>query len=474
MNTIQILLGVSVLTPLLGAAIILLLKQHPQIRNVVVLTVPFITLISVCFLAWRFFHLPTDTQTFVLFTLAPNLPISFMVEPIGILFACVVAFLWPVSMLYTLTYLYTNKLQNKTRFCACFSIAIGCTFGIAFAGDLLCLLIFYEALTFSTYPLVTHTPGTEARRAGRIYLGFLAGTSILLLLPAVIWIWTTYGNLQFSTGGILPADTPVWLLVLLVLGVGKMALMPLHHWLPAAMVAPPPVSALLHAVAVVKAGVFTLAKILVYIFGFSYTDGGWLVYVAGISVIAASLIAVRQDNLKLRLAYSTVSHLGYITMGLALLKPAIVGALLHLSTHALSKITLFFAAGAIQSTTGKKYVSELGGIGYQMPWTMACFAIAAVALIGLPPTLGFWSKWYLLNGALSVEHYFVIIVLIISTLLNAAYLIPVILSAFSKRESVTGHEAPVGMIVPMVLPVIMLLLLFVFPELILDLTQRLL
>ena len=197
-------------------------------------------------------------------------------------------------------------------------------------------------------------------------------------------------------------------------------------------------------------------------------------YVAGISVIAASLIAVRQDNLKLRLAYSTVSHLGYITMGLALLKPAIVGALLHLSTHALSKITLFFAAGAIQSTTGKKYVSELGGIGYQMPWTMTCFAIAAVALIGLPPTLGFWSKWYLLNGALSVEHYFVIIVLIISTLLNAAYLIPVILSAFSKRESVTGHEAPVGMIVPMVLPVIMLLLLFVFPELILDLTQRLL
>lgn len=455
------LIAATVLTPFIGAIAIALSKPHPRLRNFFALATPFVTLTTVTWLA--LLYLQTGTASFTALTLAPNLTVGFMVEPVSVFFACIVALLWPLSMLYALTYLYEKQLADKTRFCVFFTIAIGCTFGVAFAGDLLCLLVFYEALTFSTYPLVVHTQTAEAKRAGRVYLAFLAGTSIVLLLPAVIWIWTTHSTLQFTDGGILSTQASGWLLVLLVFGVGKMALMPLHRWLPSAMAAPPPVSALLHAVAVVKAGVFTLAKILIYIYGLDDVDSNWLVYVAGFSIIAASFIALRQDNLKARLAYSTISHLSYIVMGLALLKPAIVGALLHLLAHALGKITLFFAAGALEVGAGKKKVSELRGIGFRMPWTMTCFAVASLTLIGLPPTAGFWSKWHLLGGSMHAEHYFAVGVLIVSTILNVAYLLPIVTRAFTRSSDDSYCEVSASMLIPMLIPTAIVIILFFSP-----------
>ena len=476
MATLQTLIGTTIVAPLIGSIAILLFSSNILFRNFCIVFTPFVTLVSAFLLAFHYSALATPPDAFTLFTLAPGLDISFMVEPVGIFFACLVALLWPLSMLYAVTYMYENKLGDKARFCAYFTISIGCTFGIAFAGDLLCLLIFYETLTLSTYPLVIYKKTEKAIRAGRIYIGMLAGTSILLLLPAIIWIWMTEGHLQFTLGGMLSDTPPWWLLVLLVLGVGKIALVPLHRWLPAAMVAPPPVSALLHAVAVVKAGVFTVAKILIYVIGLDRVNSDWLVYLAGISILTASVIALRQDNLKARLAYSTIGHLGYITMGLALLKPALLGALLHFLTHALGKITLFFAAGAIETTSGKKQVSELDGIGYQMPWTMICVMVAAIALIGLPPTFGFWSKWYLLSGAMQTEHYFALAVLIIGTLLSVAYLVPIIVRAFSHKSSNSTRTEisaeSVGLVIPMLVPATLLLLLFLFPEWVMTLVER--
>ena len=354
----------SILVPFIGTVFI---TTNDYRRNVPVLTIPFITLVTVFLLAYLYTQLPDgQTLSVALGALAPGLTISFVIEPLGMIFACVVAILWPISMLYSLDYLYANQLKNKTRFCVCFYLAIGSTFGIAFAGDLLTLLIFYELLTLVTYPLVTHKNDAAAKRAGRIYLAYLLGTSFLLLLPGIIYLWLRYDTLAFTPGGIM-TDAPLhaaWLLVF-VFGVGKAALIPLHRWLPAAMVAPAPVSALLHAVAVVKAGVFTLAKILIYIFGFDMltNNSNWLVYIAGISIVLASVMALRQDSLKKRLAYSTVSQLSYITMGVVLLKPALIGAVFHLVAHAFSKITLFFAAGAIQTASGKEKISTLRGIG---------------------------------------------------------------------------------------------------------------
>ncbi len=473
MSTLQNLLLWTIALPFIGALSIAFAGRR---RDVPALTIPFATLILLLLLAYSFMQVSTEqTVGFVLGELAPGLPISFAIEPLGMIFACVVGILWTVSMLYSLDYLYANGLQSKTRFCVCFFLAIGSTLGIAFAGDLLTLLIFYELLTLVTYPLVTHSGSDAAKRAGRIYLAFLLGSSFLLFLPGIVWLWLNYGTLTFTSGGIVGAQPPhaIWLLIL-AFGVGKAALMPFHRWLPEAMVAPAPVSALLHAVAVVKAGVFTIAKIVIYIFGpdFLAANGGnWLVYIAGISILIASLLALHQDSLKKRLAYSTVSQLSYITMGAALLNPAVSGAVFHLAAHAFAKITLFFVAGAIQTVTGKEKISELRGIGQAMPWTMTCFTIAAVSLIGLPPTAGFVSKWYLLDGAIHSAHYFAIGVWIVSTLLNIAYFAPIICRAFTPDSQINPYdsrEAPFGMLIAMLLTTLAVLLLFLFPEWVLN------
>jgi multicomponent Na+:H+ antiporter subunit D len=319
--------------------------------------------------------------------------------------------------------------------------------------NLLTLFLFYEALTLSTYPLVTHAGTKEARDAGRVYLGILLTTSVLFLLFAIGWTYSLTGTLEFEPGGILRdrAD-PLMIGVLLALfafGTGKTALMPFHRWLPAAMVAPTPVSALLHAVAVVKAGVFSILKIVVYIFGIELLSetamSQWLVYVASFTIIAASLVALTKDNLKARLAYSTVSQLSYIVLGAALATSAgVLGGGMHIAMHAFGKITLFFVAGAIMVTLHKTEISDMRGIGRRMPITMACFGIGAISIIGLPPMGGSWSKWFLLLGTIDAGMLPVAAVLIVSSLLNIAYLMPVVAQAFFAPLSQTNTDARHG------------------------------
>jgi len=423
-----------------------------------------------------------------LFQLIPGVALAFEIEPLGMLFALVASLLWPINSLYSIGYMRGNDEHAQTRFYICFAIALASTMGIAFAGNLLTLFVFYEVLTLSTYPLVAHHEDAEARYGARVYLGILLATSIGLLLPAMLWVYSTTGTLSFEAGGILAGHFDGWivgfLLFLFMFGIGKAALMPIQRWLPAAMVAPTPVSALLHAVAVVKAGVFTVTKVIVYIFGLELLQGQpsthWLLYVAGFTVIAASIIAMRQDHLKRRLAYSTVSQLSYVTIAAAMLAPlTAVGAALHIAAHAFGKITLFFAAGSIHTAAHKDYVSELNGIGRRMPVTMTAFAIGTLSMIGLPPAAGFVSKWYMLMGAWTLEQWTAVGVIFTSALLNAAYFLPIVYRAFFRAEDVPAHghhadhgEAPWPVVAALSATAALTVLMFLFPQVPIELARQ--
>ena len=442
----------AVALPALGALAISLCGRAPNLREAVTLLTAallfaLVTGILPGVLAGEFPHV-------VLLDTLPGLALELRVEPLGMLFALVASGLWIVNSIYSIGYMRANGEAHQTRFYVCFAIALAATMGVAFAGNLLTLFLFYEILTLSTYPLVTHHGTLEARRAGRVYLGVLLGTSIGFLLLAIAWTWSISGTLSFERGGILSEETgPALtgaLLALYVFGIGKAALMPFHRWLPAAMVAPTPVSALLHAVAVVKAGVFCVVKVIVYVFGteFLLRSGSaiWLPAVAGTTIVLASVIALRADNLKRRLAYSTVGQLSYVVLAAALLAPAsVMAAALHIGAHAVSKITLFFAAGAIYTAAHKTLVSELDGIGRRMPLTMTAFAIGALSMIGVPPTAGFVSKWYLLSGAMTTGQFAAVAVIVVSTLLNAAYFLPIVYRAFFLAPAGSAHgEASAG------------------------------
>jgi multicomponent Na+:H+ antiporter subunit D len=382
----------------------------------------------------------------------PGLGMGFEVEPLGLLFALVASGLWIVTSIYGFGYMRGHAEAHQTRFFVCFAVAIAAALGIAFAGDLVTLFLFYEMLTFSTYPLVTHAGTEEAMRAGRLYLGILVSTSVLFLLVAILWTSTLADTLHFREGGILSGRisgaSAILLLLLFAYGVGKAALMPFHRWLPAAMVAPTPVSALLHAVAVVKAGVFTILKIAIYVFGLDMlTEGGLskvLMWIAAVTILAAAIRAISLDNLKARLAYSTISQLGYIVLGAALATPAAaMGAGLHILMHALGKITLFFVAGAVYVVAHKTEVSQLDGLGRRMPFTFAAYFVASLSIIGLPPLGGAWSKWFLVLGAVDAGQPWMVVVYLVSSLLSIGYLMPVIVRAFF-RPLPAGEDAEVG------------------------------
>ncbi len=369
-----------------------------------------------------------------------------------------------------------NAEPRQTVFYVCFAVALGSTIGLAFSRNLFTLFLFYEALTLSTYPLVTHKQDQEAIRAGRIYLLLLLGTSLILFLPAIIATWVLAGTLDFTPGGLLAgqAGAPLIaaLLALYAFGIGKAALMPLHFWLPAAMVAPTPVSALLHAVAVVKAGVFTIVKVVVYVFGLdTLTKTGandWLIFVASASLLTASFIALSRDNLKARLAYSTVSQLAYVVLGAALATTSgIIGSGMQIAMHAAGKITLFFCAGAIYTAHHLTEVSQMTGIGRKMPVTMLAFLIGSVSIIGLPPLGGSWSKWELALGALDAGYTIIVGVLMLSSLLSAAYLLPIVARGFflqppdaTAEGKVVIKEAPVACLLALSCTAILCIVLF--------------
>ena len=439
-------------------------------------------------LALLFRVLDGERPELTLWEMLPGFSLSFSIEPLGMLFATVGALLWPVNSLYSIGYMRGNNEKNQTRFYVCFAIALMSVMGIAFAGNLLTLFVFYETLTLCTYPLVTHKGDSKAVEGGRVYIGILMVTSIGLLLPAILWTWSLTGSMDFVSGGMLrdSLDGPLvgLLLLMYIFGIGKAAVMPVQRWLPAAMVAPTPVSALLHAVAVVKAGVFCVVKIVVYVFGLDLLRAQptthWLIFAAAFTIIVASVIALREDNLKRRLAYSTVSQLSYVVLAAAILAPlSIVGACLHIIAHAFGKITLFFAAGSIYTASHKTQVSELAGIGRQMPWTMAAFTIGALSMIGVPPAAGFISKWYILVSAFESEQIVAVGVIIVSTLLNAAYFIPIVYAAFfkspthSNEEGVLSGEAPFPIVLALTITASMVVLLFIFPGVTLSLVNQL-
>jgi len=438
------------------------------------------TLVTSIALAWNVWSLlplvmAGERPEIMRFEVIPGIEIGFAIEPLGMLFAALASALWIVNSVYSIGYMRGNKEKKQTRFYMFFAFSLAATIGIAFAANLFTLFLFYEALTLLTYPLVSHKGDEKTLRSARVYLGILLTTSIGLLLPAIIWTYAVAGNGDFTPGGILAGhvEGPALglLLGLFVFGIGKAAVMPVHRWLPAAMVAPTPVSALLHAVAVVKAGVFTVTKVIVYIFGiehlFSTPSSGWLLYAAAFTIIVASLVALRQTNIKRLLAYSTVAQLSYVIMAAAILKPlAEIGASIHMVAHAFGKITLFFAAGAIYTASKKTEIGQLAGIGRRMPWTMTAFTIGALSMIGVPPTGGFVSKWFILAGAFQADNYVAIFTIITSTVLNAAYFLPIVFITWFGRETEGAGpdhgEAPLPIIIALTTTAALTILFFLF------------
>jgi multicomponent Na+:H+ antiporter subunit D len=482
--SLELMLQLTIILPLVMTLVIVAVGHRPNVREGVTIA----TSLALLYLVINLYQGLTSGETIEVFwwELLPALQVSFTIEPLGMLFALIASFLWLITTVYSIGYMRSHHEENQTRFYACFAIAIGAVMGIAFADNLFTLFIFYEILTLSTYPLVTHAGTEQAKKGGRVYLGILLSTSIVFFLLAIIITWIISGTLQFTPGGVFDENVNTTLvgaiLVLFVFGIGKAGIMPFHRWLPAAMVAPTPVSALLHAVAVVKAGVFTILKVVVYIFGIDLLavlpTTQFLLYLAGASILLASLVAMRQDNLKARLAYSTISQLGYITLGALLASPAaVIGSSMHIATHAFGKITLFFCAGAIFVSAHKTKISEMRGLGRQMPITMAAFFIASLSIIGVPPTGGTWSKWFLLLGTLETEQWVLMIVLLMSSLLNIAYLLPISVNAFfpnflpgkeqdSNRllANTQIKEAPLPSLIALCITALACVILFIYPQ----------
>jgi multicomponent Na+:H+ antiporter subunit D len=415
---------------------------------------------------------------YTLIEVLPGLAIQFRVDPMGMLFALVSSSLWIVTSAYSIGYMRGLSEHSQTRYFSFFAVALSATIGVAFSANLFTMYLFYEMLSLATYPLVTHHQDDEARISGRKYLSFILGTSIGLVLPAMLIIYSLTGTLDFASQGILSIglskSTVAVLLLMCVFGFAKAGIMPFHAWLPAAMVAPTPVSALLHAVAVVKVGVFSIFRVITGIFGsnllLSLNLGTVLCYIAAFTILTASLIALSQDGLKRRLAFSTIGQLSYIILGAALLSPkGQVGGLVHIAMHAFGKITLFMCAGAIFVATGKKYISEMVGIGKRMPVTMIAFFIGSLSVIGLPPTGGFFSKWYLVLGTLEADQMVMLVVLLTSSLLNGAYFLPIVYKAFfcTPEESMFEdkvQEAPLWCVVPLTITAILSVGLFFYPN----------
>ncbi|NVL92351.1 MAG: monovalent cation/H+ antiporter subunit D family protein [Desulfobacterales bacterium] len=466
----------AVLVTLIGALLIIFTgERHRDLREswtILVSVLKFGIVISMVP-----FVLNGWTLEYTIISLTPGVSLQFRVDQLGLFFGVLASALWIATSVYSIGYVRGLNEHAQTRYFFNFALALSATMGIAFAGNLLTLFIFYEILTLSTYPLVAHKETEDAIMGGRKYLAYILTAGVAILF-AIIFIYAITGTLDFKPGGFLSGHassaTLIFLFVTLILGFGvKAAIMPLHEWLPTAMIAPTPVSALLHAVAVVKAGVFGCLRIILYVFGPDLLDSLdlWILsaYFASFTVIVSGMYALTQDNLKRRLAFSTINNLAIIIMGASLLTPsAITGSIFHMAGHGFMKITLFFVAGAIYVKTHKENVSELDGLGRQMPLTMGAFAIGAMGIAGTPPVCGFISKWYLALGSLEAKEIVFLFVLLISALLDVAYFFPIIYNSFFKgpEEAIDPHfdEAPMKMLAPLVITAIISLVLGIFPN----------
>lgn len=404
----------------------------------------------------------------------PGVRTLLRVDALGLYFALLSSALWIITTLYNVGYMRTCNEKEQTRYYFSFALSLSAAIGIAFAGDLAAFFIFFELLTFATYPLVAHKETKEAILAGRKYLVYSLSAASLLFF-AIVWTYHLTGDLSFRAGGMnfptMDFKSALVLFFLFVYGVAvKAALFPMHAWLPSAMVAPTPVSALLHAVAVVKAGVFGILRVTGFVFGPQWMrDTGLfivLLSLSGFTILFASAIALVQDNLKRRLAYSTISQLSYIILGASLLSSSgYLGSVLHMANHALLKITLFFCAGAYYAKLHVESIHELRGAGYKMPWTTAAFTLAALGLSGFPPLCGFISKWFLCKGALEADSWIALMIYLLSGLLSAAYLLPVSVIAFRKTDepNVQANESPWTLTWPPVMTALLAILFCIIP-----------
>lgn len=472
---------VAMLCALIGAILVSLSGRNPNIRESWSVTA------AVCMFAVVGSMIPEvmagNIYKYQLFDMLPGLSLTFRADAFSMIFAIVASFLWILAAFYSMGYMRGLKEHAQTRFNTCFALSLFGAIGVAFADNLFTLYLFYEIVSICTYPLVAHHQDEEGYSGARKYIVYLTTTAKGLLLPAMILIYVLTGSLDFADNihtGIFPAGVNGVVVTILyiccLLGFAKNGIMPVHNWLPGAMVAPTPVSALLHAVAVVKVGVFSTTRVMLYVFGTDQMSalnlGVPTAYFVSFTIITASIIALTKDNLKARLAYSTVSQLSYIILGVALLTPhGIQGGLVHIANHAFSKITLFFCAGAIYVACRKKTISEMAGLGRTMPFTFTAFGIASLSMIGAPPVAGFVTKWQLLVGAMEMPAHSmgILLVLLGSTLLNVAYFAPVTYRAFfSKRpegEAYEGiKEAPLSMVIPLMIAAIISVILGIYPD----------
>ena len=486
--TVEIVHSARLLVPLtitlLAPFAIRMFGRHPNRREAVSFVASALTLLFVLVMMPDILH--GRILTYQLFTLLPGVHVSFMADGLSMIFGLVSSLLWFVTTAYNIGYMRSLQEHAQTRYYFCFAVAIFGAQGVAYSGNIFTLYLFYEIITMFTYPLVAHHQDAEAFAGGRKYLVYLVGSSKLFFLPAMVITYLLCGTLDFHMGDIVqgifpPTANPTLVSLaywLYFFGLAKAAVMPLHNWLPSAMVAPTPVSALLHAVAVVKAGVSAIARMVLSGFGTatmtSHGLGMPTAYLAGFTIVAASIIALTKDDIKARLAYSTISQLSYIVIGVAMLTPmSLEGGIIHLVNHAFSKITLFFAAGAIYVASHQKKISTMGGLGRRMPWTFGAFAIASLSMIGVPPVCGFVTKWYLINGAVNGGYMVLLAALLASTLLNAMYFTPIVLRGFFGKSHPDValeqcREAPLAMVAALCFTAVMSVLLGLFPDVVMN------
>jgi multicomponent Na+:H+ antiporter subunit D len=465
--------ALAILVSLVASFLILRSDRRPNLREFWTLLAAFIKFGIVLSL------LPTVLDgkviEFTFLEILPGLPLMLRVDSFGLYFALIASGLWILTSLYSIGYMRGLNEHAQTRYFFSFALCLSAAMGIAFSGNLLTFILFYEMLTMATYPLVVHKETPAAIMAGRKYLTYLLTAGVFLLL-SIAWSYSLVGHVDFTPGGFLAGhaskDVLQILFVTFMLGVGaKAAIMPIHAWLPTAMIAPTPVSALLHAVAVVKAGVFGSVRIVCYVFGPDLLKeiDMWIVlgYFAAFTILVSSMFALAADNLKRRLAFSTISQLSYIILGAALISEnSLTGSILHIGNHAYMKITLFFTAGAIYVKTHVQNVSEMDGIGRQMPFTMGAFTVGALGMAGIPPVSGFLSKWYLCLGTLEAHEMVFLVVLLISAILNIGYFFPIVFRAFFRSSDKFKRldDASPFMVVPLTLTAIMSVILCLFPN----------
>ena len=476
----------AVLVALAAGLLILALHRRPNLRDAVSFVAAVTVFLIVASLAPAV--LGGEIVELRLFIILPGIEFAFRVDSLGMVFATISSLLWIVTSVYAIGYMRHLKEHSQTRFFACFAISIAAAIGGAFSANLFTLVMFYEALSLITYPLVYHHETDEAWEGSKKYIIYLVGTSKTFLLAALALTYHLAGTLDFVPQGLFSEVSASPLLLTLVYvcflaGFAKAAIMPLHIWLPVAMIAPTPVSALLHAVAVVKMGVFCVLRVIFHIYGVDLMAdlglGIATAYVVSFTILTASIYALTRDDLKARLAYSTVSQLSYIILGAALLTPsAMLGGIMHIASHAFSKITLFFCAGSIYCACRRKRISELSGIGRHLPWTMGAFFIGSLSMIGIPPAAGFISKWYLVLGAVEAKELAFLFVLLSSSVLNAAYFLPITYKAFFEKEQPPPVATPVEPIreipmvaIPLVLTALLSLLMGLYPDYFMTLAQ---